>query len=278
MQFEILDLTPQYIQSQGLGLQGYFETYPLLFQHYYRFWSHIEGKTALPEDVVREKANLIRSRLHLIQQAFTKKRFSETIPIILFVGEGTTNGHAFWDELRQAFIVWLPVEAYATSRQVDVFVTHEIIHALHYSYQHEFYFHNRREKNLVGRQVITEGIATWGTIEVMGFSEVAALWADYVSPAFARQWYSQCRHHEREMASRILREWWDSNEANELFAMWDENDVTKYRGGYYLGLHVIQRVVRRGNFDLSSLLRLDAMTLEALVIAELERTVAPQSA
>ena len=224
----------------------------------------------LAEHIAQEKVALIKSRLPFLERAFTRKGFKDKVRVVLFVGADTTNGHAFWDESIQSFVVWLPVEAYTTPLQVDVFVTHEIIHALHYTREPEFYFQDEKGKYLVGRQVITEGIATWGTQSITGKDDVTTLWADYVSPSFAERWYKRCHIQSQAMAQRILGEWNESREENEWFSMWDENDVTRYRGGYYVGLQVIKRVCGEHALDLRSLLVLEKQEVETLVLRALK--------
>ncbi len=267
---DVIDLTPLYIQAQGGDLRDYHAAYPELFQHYYRFWADGEGPAPFPREVVRERAALLRARLPGVQKALVRRGFPEPMTLVLFVGRGTTNGHAFWDSARRAFVVWLPVEAYTTALQADLFVAHEWLHALHYTRHPELYFHDERAKNRVGRQLLTEGVATWGTLQVMGVDEIEALWADYVSPEFAAGWYRQCRLREREMARRLLAEWQGSRETNDWFAMWDEHDVTRYRGGYYMGLQVMERLHREHGLDLSALLNLAPRTLERWARAALE--------
>ncbi len=271
MQIELLDLTPQYLQNVTRQReQAYFEAYPELFRHYYQYWAVPGDLVRLTEHAVREKVALIRSRLPFLEQEFTRKGFGDIVLVVLFVGANTTNGHAFWDQNRQAFVVWLPVEAYGTSLQVDVFVTHEMIHALHYTRNRGFYFQDKKAMCLVGRQIITEGIATWGTQFITGKGDVTVLWADYVLPSFAVQWYRRCRVQSQEMAQRILDEWNESRDENEWFSLWDENDVTRYRGGYYVGLEVIKRVCEEQALDLHSLLALEKQEVETMVLRALK--------
>jgi hypothetical protein len=266
MQIEVLNLTVQYLEYEP---RDYFAIYPDLFQHYYRYWASSGDIVQVPEEVIREKAALIESRLSLLERAFAREGFSDRVRAVLFVGANTTNGHVFWDEALQSFVVWLPVEAYTSPLQVDVFVTHEVIHALHYSRRPEFYFRDEREKCLVGRQVITEGIATWGTQSIMGYDEMTALWADYVPASFVMRWYQQCQVALPEMAQRILNEWDDSQEANEWFSLWDESDVMRYRGGYYVGLRAIEKISQERAMNLQSLLALEKRELEALILRAL---------
>ena len=267
MQIELLDITPKYLQyATQQREQAYFATYPELFRHYYQYWAVPGDLIRLPENVVQEKALLIKSRLPILEQGFTREGFSDGVRVVLFVGSNTTNGHAFWEEKAQSFVVWLPVEAYASALQVDVFVTHEVIHALHYARRPEFYFQNGKARHLVGRQVITEGVATWGTRVIMKYDDVTVLWADYVSSSFAKQWYEQCHVQLLDMAQRILNEWDESREENEWFSLWDERDVAHYRGGYYVGLQAIKKIYEEQALDLNTLLSLEKRGLEMLIM------------
>ncbi len=271
MQIELLDITSSYLEyAIRQRERDYFASYPELFRHYYRYWADHGDIVQLAENAVQEKVALIESRMPVLEQAFTRHGFSGRVYVALFVGANTTNGHAFWDDGRQSFVVWLPVEAYNTPLQVDVFVTHEIIHALHYTRCPEFYFRDEKTKYLVGRQIITEGIATWGTQVIMKCDDIAALWADYVSPSFAKQWYVQCRVRLPEMICRILNEWDDSREENEWFSLWDENDVTRYRGGYYVGFWAFKQIHQVKSMDLHSLLAVEKRELEMLVLETLK--------
>ncbi len=275
MQLDLIDLTPQYLQSR-LHQRGedYFAAYPALFQHYYQHWAAPNDLASLPAEVVREKVALLKSRLPAIQEAFSQHGFAETIPVVLFVGANTTNGHAFWDASRQAFVVSLPIEAYATPLQVDIFVTHEVIHALHYTRRPEFYFHDPSTQHLIGRQIITEGLATWGTLTLTGSDDLTALWADYVPRAFAQRWDAQCQARKQEMAQRILKAWNERQEGNDWFAMWDPEDVTRYRGGYYIGLQAIRKVHQEHALDLQALLSLARARFEELTLAALQEIAA----
>jgi len=251
--------------------------YPALFRHYERFWG-MPGAAygPYPEGQIRDQAALVRSRLPQIAARLAVAGLDDPVTVVLLVGQGTTNGHAFWDPDAQSFVVWLPVEAYATPLQVDVFVTHEVLHGLHYTRQPALYFHTEAEQHHVGRQILTEGVATWGARTLLGLDDLTALWADYVPRAFAQKWYRQCQHREPEMAHRVLADWDSSPETNDWFAMWDEADVTRYRGGYYLGLRAVETMQRGHALDLPALLNLDATTLAAAIRTALAALAEPR--
>ncbi len=272
MRIELIDITPEYLQyAHKQRKELYFAMYPELFQHYYQYWADPGDIVLLTDCTVKEKVSLIKSRLPFIENTFTSNDFADKIYVVLFVGANTTNGHAFWDKNRQTFVVWLPVEAYTTTLQVDVFVTHEIIHALHYNKRPDFYFQDKRTKYLTGRQIVTEGIATWGTQFIMGYDDVTALWADYASPSFTERWYKQCCVRLPIMAQRILEEWNDSHEENAWFSLWDENDVTRYRGGYYVGLEAIKKICEEQDINFHLLLSLEKHKMETLVLKVLRQ-------
>ncbi len=275
MRIELLDITPKYLQyAIHQREQAYFSTYPELFRHYYRYWAAPGELVRLPESMVQDKVTLIKSRLPILEQAFARRGFSDRVRVVLFVGANTTNGHAFWDADHRSFVVWLPVEAYTSPLQVDVFATHEVMHALHYTRHPEFYFQDEEAKHQVGRQVITEGLATWGTQVIVEYDDTTVLWADYVSSSFAKHWYERCCVHMPEMAQRILNEWDDSRRENEWFSLWDEGDVTRYRGGYYVALQAMKKICEGQVMDLHSLLSLEKQRVETLVLGAL-REMAP---
>ncbi len=69
--------------------------------------------------------------------------------------------------------------------------------------------------------------------------------------------------------ARIMHEWNASPQDNPWFTMWDETDVSRYRGGYYVGLRVFQELVRRHQADLPTMLAWEARVLEARVLETL---------
>lgn len=170
---QIIDLTDKYCKYilKENSLKKYRLSYPVLFRHYFKYWANQKywNKTLkTPKDVEKNK-RLILSRLPYIIKRLSKHSLSVAdIAVVLFVGQNTSNGHSFCEKGK--WFVWIPIEAYTTKLQVDVFVTHEIIHAIHYSKQKEFYFSNIKEKSQLSRELITEGLATWVTKKVLNIS------------------------------------------------------------------------------------------------------------
>lgn len=161
----------------------------------------------------------------------------------LFVGQNCSNGHAFKENGR--FNVWLPVEAYESKEDIDTFVIHEIVHAFHYSANPKFYFKTKEEKMNVGRQLITEGIATYLTSKILKVSDKKALWADLLDQKELRDWFSACEDKRRELFDHVLNNFSLSKEDIQIFWANDPSDIYKYRAGYFVGLEVIKEFVRK---------------------------------
>jgi hypothetical protein len=244
--------------------------YPALFDHYYRYWCPRDREaSSLPDDELRARARLVLGVLEPIGEHLASHGLDFTnLRIVLFVGRNTSNGHAFADG--DAWVVWLPVETYGTQALARVFVTHEIMHALHYRTTPAFDFADALSKTHLGRQLITEGLATHLTARVLGISDGEALWADYLSPAPLDNWLRECKARRAEMKALCLARFNQSVTDLGLFMANDPNDVMNFRAGYHLGAEVIRGIASRRGFELKDLLALARPGFESLVIDELK--------
>ncbi len=235
-----------------------------LFEHYFRYWGKPNSCIiqAYPVSRIQYLRNLALSRLPNIE-----KRFHETglpldcITVALMVGQGTSNGHALLME--HSVLVWLALESYASKKQMDVFFAHEIGHGLHYLANPDFFFNSREEKNHIGRQIITEGIATYITEQVMHFLPEDALWADYVESADKKKWVDSCTRKMPRLLTFVRTHWRDTDgSALDLFYANDPMNIFKYRAGYFLGRQIIHSFVRMNTISLKDLLRVPRQLLE----------------
>lgn len=263
----ILDLCDQWIKHVvGAGDRvSYESTYPALFEHYYRFWAvRREDVTWPTQQQVIARRSLVCDRLRRIEDRFAALGHNLTnLEVVLFVGQGSTNGHAFCDH--GVFVVWIPVEAYATSFSADVFLAHEIVHALHYTATPAWYFDNVRERHLVARVLITEGVATYLSQKLMGISEEEALWADFLSGDDRLRWMDQCQHRMAELCVELNRNFDASIPDSGLFCLRDLGDVSQSRGGYLVGSRMIRTIAERGGSSKQDLLQLDRPSMERAI-------------
>ncbi len=255
----ITDLTEFYLNFQNgeISVAEYENSHPELFNHYNRFWCHDDRpyRKITPEELQRKK-DYIQNVLPFIEEKFQQAGFDLTdLEIILFVGKGTSNGHVYKHNDR--FVVWLPVELYSSISLVRIFVPHEIIHALHYEASPEFYFDSKTEVEDFTRQLITEGIATFLTKEIMNVPEEEALWADYISENRIAKWMTECEDRREELIAycrdKINSE--ESDNAPAFFRADDPDDIFKFRAGYFIGSKLAERLYRKKELTIRQLLQ-----------------------
>lgn len=264
----IVDLTDAYCTTI-LGrrdLSGYCRSYPAFFKHYFQFWANKHSwQTALKTpSAVRRRRAMVTSRLGGIEQKLILAGFDTSdVKLILFVGQNTSNGHAFLDQGN--FVIWIPIEAYESKLQVDVFVTHEILHGLHYARRPEFYFITERQRRNVGRQLLIEGFATWASAHVLDLVDGAALWADYLSFQERATWLAACQRREAELKVYVVNRFHIALTDMSLFYANDPEDVFAYRAGYFAGLRAVQRVAQRCQYNIADIINLSRRRLGQLV-------------
>lgn len=271
----VYDLTDVFIEKALADddPSAYKLAFPALFDHYYTYWASPERyPEKLTAEFVAEKAELIRSRLPALEKRFVELDIAlEDIEVALFVGHNVSNGHAFQHEGR--FIAWIPVEAYPSQLSVDVFVSHELAHGLHYSSAPDTYFTTRVEKNLMWRQLLTEGIATLASMKVVDVDEIYALWADLIDRGQAKNWYDASQEKRQELAQFALDHFSDDFQDNAFFSMCDKGDIFRNRGGYYLGLQLLKEIADTYGFGPADLIKLNASQGQKLLREQLRKEI-----
>jgi hypothetical protein len=268
----VVDLIPGYIKYiiEEDNYVRYQNMYPQLFEHYYKFWAkRTIHQSVLKKNEIIKKRDIIISAIKKVVPTLVKFNSKiKDIPIALFIGEDNSNGHAFLDD--KEFVVWIPVERYSTYEEARVFVTHEIIHAIHYSMNREFYFVTKEEKNKISRMLFTEGIATYLTRELLKLSDKEALWADYLKKRKLNDWMEQCVAKLTEMR-QFIRKNFDSSDVNiKIFNTDNPKDIFSNRCGYFAGLKLIDYIVKTHNLKSEELLLVSKTDTEKFAIDWLE--------
>jgi uncharacterized protein YjaZ len=149
----------------------------------------------------------------------------------------------------------------------DIFLTHEIAHALHYALTPAFYFETVEEKDRISRTLITEGLATYLTCAALGQSEGDSLWGGYLPQEKLVRWMDACERHYPAMCAFLARNLDCSPSEHGLFCLYDTEamDVFCSRGGYFVGLRVIQAIAHGRGLTVADLLLLDRQAFEGLV-------------
>ena len=217
----IHDLCPEWVKwvFEKHDRVRYEAAYPALFEHYYTYWS-ARREIVSPRTITEIEAcrGLVNDRLRIVDDRFARRGFDlSDLEVVLFVGQGTTNGHAFHN--RDAFAVWLPVETYTEALFTDVFLAHEIAHALHYSHSPGCYFDSIPDRHSVSRQFITEGVATYASAAILNLGAADCLWGGYLPRDRLDRWMSQCEDRFPEICAGILHRFSESIPNSGLFCL-----------------------------------------------------------
>lgn len=264
---KVTDLTIKYIEHvlEADNVAAYESSYPAVFDHYFKYWAdHEYPQPDLSAHEIIRKTKSITSRLDDITCWFNSRGVDlSELDIVLLVGRDTSNGHAFLDNGK--FVVWLPVETYNSMASIDVFVTHEIIHALHYQKRAEFYFDNFNQFHNPMRQLITEGLATCLSAFVLDADDRTVLWADYLSNDQLDNWFNECEKRARELKSYFKQAVKHRQELPEFFRADNPDNIMQYRGGYFLGLRLAQSFIKSEKIQPLGLLDVDRAEFEKYV-------------
>lgn len=261
---KVVDLTPGYIKNviADDNFFKYENLYPELFEHYYKYW--VERK---PHNSVFKETELIRKRdivVSSLKRLFpTLSKFDKSVlklKLVMFVGDNLTNGHAFFD--KDQVVVWIPIETYSTETDADVFLTHEIIHGLHYLYRPEFYFNDILDKNNTARLLITEGLATYLSLQLTSMSEREVLWADYLTQSKADKWMEECQNNWLLIKAFFRDNFSESELGKKSFIAGDPGDIFYYRCGYYAGMVLINELSTSEKLSSEQLLKMSRSELE----------------
>lgn len=252
---------------------AYEATDPELFDHYYTHWADRDKPPiTLTETELTTRRDYVVDSLNRISPALQAAGLDrDQCELLLMVGQDRSNGHAYYKN--GCFIPWVAVECYTSQLLADIFVLHEIVHAWHYNASPDFFFADQTEKDHSLRQLITEGLATWLTAEILGVSQSAALWADHMSDEAIIRWVSECETRQSEISGHLL-ESARTGESTQLFVLADPEDIMANRAGYYLGMKIMQRIASEQRLRPIEILNLPRPELEQLTLAFLKSNIA----
>lgn len=233
-----------------------------LFYHYLKYWA--PRKTfyfVLSEKEIKKRVKMALGITARIENNFNTFNVNlDKIDIIFFVGKNTSNGHSFlW---KNRAIVWIPLETYKNKLQLEIFITHEIIHAIHYLKNKDFYFSNEKQKNSISRQLITEGIATFLTSAIMGVDDRKSLWADYITKNDYKKWINNCNKFRKNISKLAIKNFNSNTDNIGIFYFKTLNDIYNNRSGYFLGLEIIKWFCAKNNINFLKIIKVPKRILE----------------
>lgn len=201
---EIVSLIPAYLDVIGGRMQVdcYRNINLPLFSHYETYWGgDVHQITTLTETEVKEREQRIVSKVYQFEKMLADEDiFMDRIKVVIFVGNNVSNGHAFFENDRVT--VWLPLEAYESQEQVEVFVPHELLHGLQYLHTSELAVKLGEGHPSVLTKFVVEGVATFFTMRFYHLSKKDVLWANYISDEDFSKWEQGSSY--RKTAESIL--------------------------------------------------------------------------
>jgi uncharacterized protein YjaZ len=270
---KIVDLIDSYQSSfvDNGDREEYEKSFPELFQHYYQFWAKGDSDiTVVDREQIDTRKKWISELIERLEAALERHDIDfNSLTCVLMVGVGSTNGHAFRHDSR--CYVWLPLETYTSEKLVEVFVTHEIAHALHYKHSPSYYFYSKDEQLQVSRQLVTEGLATFLTKELLDISALEALWADYLDERAAQEWWQACREEDRNLFQLIYEKYHEVDHELEIFYANNPENIYQFRSGYYAGLKLIEQYVNEYSVTMKQLLMLPRDYLDDALFNQFEQ-------
>jgi uncharacterized protein YjaZ len=266
------DYTKEYFETfaKGSNWEAYEKCYPALLGYYKEHYGRTEEARPPSINTVSKNSKIVRDAIEVVFDRFTHHGFDISKQrFVLFVGENTSNGHAFKDG--DELIVWLPVETYTSKMLAEVFIAHELAHALHYRMSPEFYTTDKNEMWKGFRQLVTEGLATYVSREVMGADDGTALWADFLNSEQLSNWMKRCREKLEALCSHFIDVIQKDEKERMLFLASDPDDVLKFRAGYFVGLKVVEEIVAASDLSIQALLTMSESDFKAQTLRTLKR-------
>lgn len=251
----IHDYTPNYLHTLPAKDQTtYIQAFPDLFDHYFTFWSFDHISYSFNKAHVEDGRKVAWEGLNQAVNTLNNHGYDLTgIRVVLFVGNGTANGHAYIRDGKA--YVWIPVEDYPDVFTSRIFIVHEFFHAFHYLVNREFWFEDHMAFKDLLRQLVIEGIATSGSLSLLELSEEDALWGNYLNQDEKSQWIQDCRNQFGELSRYILDLLQKGRDDMDLIYPFEPDNIYRFRGGYYAGLQLVNQVMEKENLSIDDLMK-----------------------
>lgn len=195
--------------------------------------------TSYLKSMTREVLNRINNRLNR----------KINLDIITFFGDCSFDGHGILiDEKPYVFFDLNAVIPRLDIYNFKAFITHEILHSIHYSLNPDFYRGNYctvEEKYL--KLLLSEGIATHLSYIISQEKIEDTYWFGYLDTRQVWDWVKNCEKMKDDIGVNLYRAIdagkLDSSLYNRLFGIEDFTKPTSYRTGYYYGAEIVGSVL-----------------------------------
>lgn len=189
--------------------------------------------------------NLFENKLNIL----SGKGIENEIGLIIFIGDGRIDGHSIiLDDSVYVFVDLVAVISRSNLKfDLDSFLSHEIIHAIHYKVNKEFYYKDYSIfEDIYLKTLIVEGMATYISMIIFGLSENLGYWLGILKSDEIEQWENNCIKLKKCIGVRlkeaISNKKYDNSLYVRLFCIKKCEKITLYRMGYYYGSEIIKNV------------------------------------
>ncbi|MBN4051161.1 MAG: hypothetical protein COA82_10935 [Alkaliphilus sp.] len=197
-------------------------------------------------------ANIIKQE---IQEIMNRQCDFSIKGAILLLSDGSIDGHGILVD-GEAYVFF---DLNAITRGIDkynikAFVFHEIIHAVHYGRNIEFYLKNHiTTEEHYFKRMICEGIATYFTGKKTAEPAEDVYWLGYLNKSEVNIWTNKCEVMRKEiggkLAESIEKNVLDMDLYSKLFSVINMNDMTSSRMAYYYGSKIIEELSTNHSFE-----------------------------
>lgn len=212
-------------------------------------------------------ASSCKDRLHQINTYINQEI---KVGIIIFFGDCCYDGHGILIDHKP--YVFFDLNAIIPRRNIynfKMFVTHEILHAIHYFLNPEFYpknHHTSVEQYL--KLLFSEGIATYLSYQISGGKIEHSYWFGYLTTEQVGEWMKNCKQFKKDIGiglRRIISEQtFEPSLYNRLFGIEDLEKITSYRTGYFYGAEIVKNLLKKR--DVNDVLTLHYSRVRQLIM------------
>lgn len=255
MENKIINLAIEQMKSDNINeiftQELFFEEYFKVFRKNKPFDDNIINSIQHDLDIndVINLSNILIIKFEKQADILSKNGIKSDIGLIIFIGDGNIDGHSI--NLSNSTYVFIDIYAIISrsnkNYDLEAFLSHEIIHAVHYDLNKEFYPENynlTEDKYL--KTLIVEGMATYMSISLFGIPENSAYWFGLLAKHEINEWVCNCEKMKTNIGINLKElisdSKFDKNIYDKLFCVIKSEEFTSYRIGYYYGCRIVKMI------------------------------------
>ena len=250
MDAKIINIALQQLRNtnqEELFKEAFFKEYFRVFRHNKGFKINVIENINL-EDVIKLSDRLVSIFIDKLSM-LSKLGIDNHIGMIIFIGDGKVDGHAIMlDGMSYIFIdLAAGIRRITVDFNWDVFISHEIIHALYYKFNKAFYpGQYMTNEEIYMKRLIDEGMATYMSIRIFQLEDSLGYWLGLLKADEVKKWIVNCKKMKiaigMQLEKIINSEVYDKSLYNRLFCIEARESILTYRLGYYYGVQIIKDI------------------------------------